>query len=275
MKPASAHLLPQNQKSLLINPHSFPPHLRPILAVLLACLACLSAALAEPLPPKPDGYLYDPAHWLDPATADSISRQLETNERASSNQILVALIPALPENTALEDFCFRTFQFWAPGQKGKDNGAVLFIFQKDRRARIEVGYGLEPVLPDGLAGSIIREKIAPALKENDPAGAVRAGVSAIIQATRSEYKGTGQTNADNFLQRHPALTAALVGILLLMLAIWSHTGDTVYQRAGRFVFYNIFDLFRLILFALLSGASGGKFKGGGGRSGGGGASGSW
>src|SRR6185369_10709430 len=116
-------------------------------------------------------------------------------EKESSSQIVVAVFDKLPSNSALEDFTVRTFQAWRVGQKGKDNGAVLFVFVKDRQMRIEVGYGLEGKIPDLIAKRIIAEQIAPRFRNGDYDGGLTAGVTALIQAAQGEYKGTGRTNA--------------------------------------------------------------------------------
>jgi uncharacterized protein len=177
----------------------------------------------------------------------------------------------------------RTFEAWQVGQKGKDNGAVLFVFVQDRRLRMEVGYGLEGALPDALAKRIIDEEISPHFKRRDFDAGLAAGVNAILQATRGEYKGTGRIVAGG--RKSPAGhgpgLGLLVFILLLAVLSASRRRGTIYHRSGR---------------ANWGGwrgggwssgswsgggwsgggwSGGGGFSGGGGRSGGGGASGSW
>jgi len=73
--------------------------------------------------------------------------------------VLVVLFPELP-SPSLEDFTIRTAQAWRVGQKKLDNGVILFVFVKDRKLRMEVGYGLEGALPDALAARIIADTIA-------------------------------------------------------------------------------------------------------------------
>ena len=83
---------------------------------------------------------------------------------------------------------------WGVGQKGKDNGAVLFLFTGDRKMRIEVGYGLEGVLTDAKSKQITSTIIKPRLKANDYNGAVEQGADAMLAVVRGEgLKGTGQT----------------------------------------------------------------------------------
>ena len=100
---------------------------------------------------------------------------------------MVAIFPKLP-SASLEDFTIRTAQAWRAGRQKLDNGVVLFVFVADHKLRLEVGYGLEGALPDALANRIIQDEIVPRFRANDPAGGMRAGVEAILKATRGEYK---------------------------------------------------------------------------------------
>src|SRR5258708_3209343 len=164
---------------------------------LFLCLF-VSAALfaADELPPKPARYFNDYAGMVSPATASALNEQLAQFERATSNQILVAIFNRLPESAALEDFTTRTFHAWEVGQKGKSNGAVLFIFKDNRKLFIQTGYGLEGALPDAVCKRIVEEEITPRFKQGDFNGGVRAGVNAMLAAAKGEDKGTGRTVAD-------------------------------------------------------------------------------
>src|SRR6187401_1900730 len=163
----------------------------------LGAWVALSVALfaAEAPPPRPTKYFTDYAGMVSAQTAARLERALEDYEKQTSSQILVAIFPKLPQNAALEDFTFRAADAWKPGQKGKDNGAILFIFRDDRKMRIEVGYGLEGAIPDSVASRIIDNEITPRFRAGDFNGGVAAGVNALMQAARGEYKGTGGTLA--------------------------------------------------------------------------------
>src|SRR5208283_5079213 len=89
-----------------------------------------------------------------------------------------------------------TYNAWAIGQKGKDNGALLMIFVNDHKMFICTGRGLEGALPDAICKNIVTQVIAPQFKQNNYAGGIQAGVNAMIAATKGEYRGTGSTVAE-------------------------------------------------------------------------------
>jgi uncharacterized protein len=120
-------------------------------------------------------------------------RQLETAlrdlEATDSTQIVVLTLESL-EGENLEDFSMRVAESWQIGQKGLDNGALLIISIKDRKIRIEVGYGLEGTLTDLMAGRIIRNVIVPQFKSGRFDQGVTDGIQSMIQVMRGEFKAT-------------------------------------------------------------------------------------
>lgn len=259
------------------------PSIRGI-AICLAVLASWWAHAADALPPKPAAYVNDYAAVMDTAAVQRLNAKLESFERESSNQIVVALFPSLPENTYLEDFTVKTAQAWGVGREKQDNGIVFFAFIADRKMRIEVGYGLEGRVLDSVADSIVRNEVRPAFKAGDYALGVERAIDSLIAATRGEYQGTGKTVHE---QKHQGVSIPgwLVLCLIILFLIWIHTGDTMFQRGGRVVVHTGLDILRIILTSSgssgggggggWSGSSGGDFSGGGGSFGGGGASGDW
>jgi uncharacterized protein len=203
---------------------------------LVAWLAFSAAlAAAEAPPPRPTKYFNDYAGMVSAQTAARLERALEDYEKETSSQILVAIFPKLPENSALEDFTFRTADAWKPGQKGKDNGAILFIFRDDRKIRIEVGYGLEPAIPDSVVSSIINNVIMPRFRARDFDGGVSAGVDVLLQAARGEYKGTGTTVASRRSRGPrgiPVIFIVLLVFVILAASSFQRRG-TVYHRRRR------------------------------------------
>src|SRR5438552_4331934 len=256
---------------------------------IAALLAALAAAMPAPaakedtLPPKPTRYVTDRAGVLG-GRAEAINTRLEDLEKETSNQILVWTDRRVPENYALEEFTVAAARKWEPGQKGKNNGAVLFVFVDDRKMRIEVGYGLEGVLPDALAHKIQEEEILPRFRAGDYPGGIEAGVNAMIAATKGEYKGTGST-VDSRRRRRggsgiPGCVSPFLFLLffifipLLRLSRWRTYGRRGWTSGGG-GWGGGFGGFGGGFGFGGGGGGGGGFSGGGGSFGGGGSSGSW
>lgn len=250
-----------------------------------AWLVCCVAAVAAQLPAKPARYFNDYAGVVSPETAGRLNRTLEDFEKQTSSQILVVIYPKLPTGNALEDFTLRAAEAWKPGQEKKDNGAILFIFRDDRQMRIEVGYGLEGAIPDLIAKRIIDNEIAPRFRSGNFDAGVAAGVNALLQAARGEYKGTGTTVASRGNRGQRGIPLGMIVLLIVLVMFFSgiHRQGTMYHRRRR----NFWGGW-LAGMAMGSGrggwggsrggsswGGGGGFSGGGGRFGGGGASGGW
>src|ERR1700740_2696340 len=124
-------------------------------------------AMAVNVPAKPAHYFNDYASLIDRQTAQILDQRLEDFERQTSNQILVVIYPSLPADAAIEDYTQDAFRAWKPGQQGRNNGAILFMFVKDRKLRIQTGYGLEGALPDAICKRIISDQIAPRFRTCD------------------------------------------------------------------------------------------------------------
>ncbi|MDQ6779804.1 MAG: TPM domain-containing protein, partial [Candidatus Eremiobacteraeota bacterium] len=185
----------------------------------------------------------------------------------------------------LEDWTIRAFTAWKVGRKGLNDGAALFIFMQDHKLRIEVGYGLEPVLTDATTSRIARNEIAARMKAGNVDEAVTAGVGAIlatIGGEQGQYAGQGtrySASPDNTL----ALWIFFGAIFIILM-----TFGTIIRAAtrGRHRWYSIGSgvgsgLFWGSMFSDSGsgggggGADFGGFSGGGGGGGGGGASASW
>lgn len=154
--------------------------------VVLSFLAQTSSALEAP-PLK--GRINDYASMLTPSTVQTLEQKLASFERETSNQIVLLTIPSL-EGDAIENYAIRVAEAWKIGQKDKNNGVILILAKKERKIRIEVGTGLQGVLPDITAGQIIRNVIAPNLRSGDVDKGISAGLGAIIDATKGEFKAS-------------------------------------------------------------------------------------
>jgi uncharacterized protein len=152
---------------------------RAVLSALLVCALLLGggaagAAAEERLPPLPASYFNDYAGLVPPADAARLDAKLREFEKETSNQVVVAVFPELP-SPALEDFTNRTAESWKAGRKELDNGVVFFVFVRDRKMRIETGYGLEGALPDAIASRILNERVVPHFRSGDWTGGLEAG----------------------------------------------------------------------------------------------------
>lgn len=158
------------------------------LAILLIMLLLPLAAAALDVP-QLTGRINDYARILSPGARAALEQKLAAFERDQSTQVVVLTIPSL-QGEEIEQFAIRVAEQWQIGQKGKDNGVILILAQAERKVRIEVGMGLQGVLPDITAGRIIRDVMRPHLRSGDFDRGVAAGVDAIMAASAGEFKAT-------------------------------------------------------------------------------------
>ena len=184
-----------------------------LVASLLFCFPCANSR-AE-IPKRPVGYVSDFANILDPRTESELNSLVAQTEQKTSAEIAVVTISSL-DGMSVEEFAHKLFNRWGIGKKGKDNGVLVLIAARDRKMRIEVGYGLEPVLPDGLCGEIIREQFTPAFKSGNFPQGVKSGVTRIAEIilkgepAKSSKKSPGTSIAGLFFITLTASVFSLV-----------------------------------------------------------------
>ncbi len=208
---------------------------------------------------------------------ESILRQ---HEKETSNQIVVAIFPSL-EQESLEDYVNRLFEKWGIGQKVNNNGVLLAIFLKERKVRIEVGYGLEGRLTDALSARIIRNEIAPDFRAGRYGAGIQKGVLAIQKAIAGEYKPAVPQEQPPEQVFSPETIFIAVMIFLYIIYRARNRGTYIdrqgrkrYRDDGWFIYPGGFG-HGGGWGSGEGGGGGGDFGGGGGMSGGGGASGDW
>lgn len=241
-------------------------------AALLAAPPAAAAQTPTGLPPAPRTYLTDRAGAVPAALQGEIEERLEAFEQETTDQLVVWVDRRIPEGFDLNSFANEAFSAWGVGQEERDNGVLFVVFTEERKARIEVGYGLEGALPDALAGRILEEQAIPRFREGDYAEGIEAGVAGIIQATKGEYRGRSLRVRDPAEDATPAWILTLLGLVLGLgffavrwfggwgPGFWIGSGGWSRGDGG---------------FGGGGFGGGGGFSGGGGSSGGGGASGSW
>lgn len=157
-------------------------------AAALLLLVLLFPVLAAALDvPALAGRVNDHANIIAPDARQRIEQKLAGLEQRTGVQIAVLTVPSL-EGDSLEDFSLRVVEAWKLGQQGKDNGTLLLVAQQDRKMRIEVGYGLEPVLTDLETSLIQRDYIIPRFRNGDFSGGIEAGVDSLVQAVEGEVE---------------------------------------------------------------------------------------
>ena len=203
-------------------------------------------------------------------------------QQADSTQVRLLTVRTTG-GVPIEEFSIDTARANGLGQKRLDNGVLVVVAVDDRRARIEVGYGLEGALNDGKAGAIIRERMAPRFRAGDYSGGARAGVEAVIAAVRGEVQAPAKrpgVSIDSLII-FLVIAGGVVLVLVLVLALRAserREQESKPRRSGPFSDFTLFS----------DGPGGGDFGGsdsgdsgggdsggGGGDFGGGGASGDW
>lgn len=261
----------------------------PVFGVLLA-LSCLplvaGGAWALDIPARPEARVNDYAGVLSAAERAALEQQLAEFEQSTSNQIVVVTFASL-ESEDVDDYVVRLFKAWNLGQAGRDNGVLLAVFMAEKRVRIEVGYGLEGVVPDAMAGRIIRNELAPEFREGRPGAGIVRAVTALMAASKGEYTGLDRPRG----QGEPGIPIGLIVFVVFLLIVFASRANRGYdvvtypplppgslprRRASRHPDRGDWGGFGGGFGGGGGGGGGfGGFSGGGGSSGGGGASGGW
>ncbi len=248
------------------------------LFLTIALLLCLVVPALASFP-KPVGLVNDFANIIPNNAQAKLENLLRELKQKTTDEVAVVTIADL-ENASVEGYAVDLFENWGIGQKGKDNGVLILVAVAQRKVRIEVGYGLEGILPDGRVGEIIREQITPAFKAGDYGGGLLQGTLAvagiIARDAGVQLSGLPQVSRRQYPTHSRSRRGGGLGSLILLALMV-------------FLFFKYPRLFSLLLLGSLLGGGrrggywsggGGGFGGGfggfgGGLSGGGGASGGW
>jgi uncharacterized protein len=195
------------------------------LITLGALIPLLIAALgAEPLTSIPNPRTRD-GTWVTDMPgmlrADTIARLNSTIgefERTHGAEMAVVVIRSL-DDLSIEEAAVKLFELWGIGKKGKDNGLLLLWSSGDRRVRVEVGYGLEGVLPDGKVGAILDAYVIPKFRSGEFDEGLLAGVDALLSAAREEPVELPSPRSESYENGSPGIGAVLIGLLLSSIPI--------------------------------------------------------
>ena len=237
-----------------------------LLSFLLLLIASPLARALEVPPLR--GRVNDYAGVMSQDQVRTLESQLTQFEQETGHQIAVLTIPTL-DGEDIEGFSIRVAETWKIGKKGFDNGVILLVAVKDRKLRLEVGYGLEGVLPDAIADRIIRDYIVPRFRAQDYAGGVIAGIDAVQKVIKQEPLPES-ARKPNQAPRSGFNSLAMFAIAFVIFALMAFSSG---RRSRNQMWSGRGRRYPPIFWG--GGGSGGGFSGGGGGFGGGGASGSW
>lgn len=255
------------------------------LILALAVIGPASAQAAKAIPAPPTRYVLDEPRVLSGAAEATLYSTLAEHERATGQQVLVAIFSELGGEDAV-DFTNRVFSSWKIGHKGKNDGVLLALYWKDHRARIEVGYGLEPLLTDAKSKRLLTEFLLPGLKAGRAEEAIRVTIAQMfaiispmagnaaaggLMPQRWTVTGGGSVLMVSFL----VLFILVIGLILGLSFFANPRREANYTSAGHSAGRSVdfMYLLALILEVLFGGRGGGGFSGGGGGFSGGGGSG--
>ena len=230
------------------------------------------------------GRVVDQAGLLTPAKETELTGRLEALERDTTDQLVVVTVASL-QGLEIEDYGYRLGRAWGIGQAETDNGVLLIVAPNERKVRIEVGYGLEPILTDGLSALIIHNEILPSFREGHFERGIEQGVTAIEAQLRLD-PAEAQARAAAAARPKanvPVGPIIMIGVILFLMFIGM---IGALSRGGRrrrgsgvapILIWAASEALRSSGRGRGSGSSwgGGGFGGGGGGFGGGGASGGW
>jgi len=221
------------------------------LLVLFTFMTLGGIASAElKLPTKPQGMLNDYAGVIPASARASLEQKLRDYEKQTSNEIGIAILPSL-QGYEIKDYSVALFKKWGVGKKGKNNGVLIFMAIKEQKVRIEVGYGLEPIVTDFVAKSIVEKQLKPKMAAGDYAGAITSGVDSLIKTIGS--KGQASVTKVAPEEGFPTILIVLIVIVAILLLLFILSKVKGYGSGGGYY----------------GGSSGGDFGGFGGFGGGG------
>jgi uncharacterized protein len=192
--------------------------------------------------PQPVGWVNDFANVIDRETNDKITSLIEKLEQKTTAEIAVVTVNSIAPYDEKE-YARLLFDNWKPGKKGKDNGVLILLAIKERRWRIETGYGVEGILPDGLCGEIGRNYMVPYFKEGNYSEGLYKGVNAIGNIIAKNSNITLNVSSDHAQSQYiekpivfpPAIIFFIIILIIIMIPIFmsdKYPGENDYYHGG-------------------------------------------
>jgi len=161
-----------------------------VLACLLLCSAGVPVAWAMEEFPAHRGQINDFADLIAPDVEQRMEARARQVLQKTGVSVVVVTMPTIGENT-LSDYVNRLYRAWGIGKKGEDRGVLIFFALKERKIRIETGYGVEGILPDGKVGEILRRDVAPYLKKKDYGTGLEGALESVSRVIEADAKVSG------------------------------------------------------------------------------------
>jgi uncharacterized protein len=161
--------------------------MKKIISVFVILLAFTVLPLFAQKLPKPVGYVNDFAGVIDESSKLQMERIIAAVKEKTGAEIAVVTVETIEPYGSIEEYAIALASEWGVGKKGEDTGVVIVLAMRERRLRLEVGYGLEGAIPDGLAGEIMDKSIIPSLQMGDYGGGFLKGVQAVSGIIAKEY----------------------------------------------------------------------------------------
>jgi len=228
--------------------------MRRSILILFLLTGCLVSAQDMP---KATGWVNDFAGVIPDAIKARISGFCDELNRKTGAELAVATVQDLG-GSAVEVYANELFEQWGIGKKGEDNGVLILLAVSDRKIWIEVGYGLEPVLPDGKVGRILDQYAVPFLRQNDFGNGI-AGAAAAVAATIADSAGVSLTGETGVRPVQPGANVGSRGLGIIPIIVFV---ILMIVTRGRILPW-------LLFFFMMGGGRGGGGSFGGGGFGGG------
>jgi uncharacterized protein len=199
-----------------------------LLLILALALGAGPVDAADPAFPRPAGAVNDFANVISPAERASMENLAREVLQKTGTAVVVATVATVGDMAA-DDYATRLYESWGIGKKGEDKGVLILLALKERRVRIETGYGVEGILPDGVAGEILRLHVIPLLKQGDYGKGLANAVTAVSDVI-ARNAGVTLTGRPQMQPARPTGTTpvspftVMLFFIVVLLLLFTETG---------------------------------------------------